>query len=61
MTDTRLAFEECFARIDREFLEKAEEEVRNAGCIHYIHQLRVSLKCKCENANVPPCFGNYFV
>jgi hypothetical protein len=29
MADTRLAFEECFARIDREFLQKAEEEVRD--------------------------------
>ena len=30
MVDTRLAFEECFARIDKEFLQKAEEEVRRA-------------------------------
>lgn len=27
MADTRLAFKECFARIDEEFLQKAEDEV----------------------------------
>ncbi|EGZ06584.1 hypothetical protein PHYSODRAFT_531875 [Phytophthora sojae] len=31
MTDTRLAFEECFARIDKEFLAKAEEESLDDG------------------------------
>ncbi|KAI9920506.1 hypothetical protein PsorP6_015717 [Peronosclerospora sorghi] len=31
MDDTRLAFEECFARIDREFLQKAEEESLGDG------------------------------
>ncbi|RLN10502.1 hypothetical protein BBJ28_00023612 [Nothophytophthora sp. Chile5] len=30
LTDARVAFEECFHRIDKEFLEKAEEEVREA-------------------------------
>ncbi|CAI5735606.1 unnamed protein product [Peronospora farinosa] len=31
MADTRLAFEECFARIDKEFLQKAEEESLDDG------------------------------
>ncbi|KAG3089629.1 hypothetical protein PI125_g17950 [Phytophthora idaei] len=31
MSDTRLAFEECFARIDREFLQKADEESLDDG------------------------------
>lgn len=31
MSDTRLAFEECFSRIDREFLQKAEEESLDDG------------------------------
>ncbi|KAG7395296.1 hypothetical protein PHYBOEH_003963 [Phytophthora boehmeriae] len=31
MTDTRLAFEECFARIDEEFLTKAKEESLGDG------------------------------
>lgn len=31
MSDTRLAFEECFARIDKEFLQKAEEESLGDG------------------------------
>ncbi|KAE9123548.1 hypothetical protein PF005_g8184 [Phytophthora fragariae] len=31
MADTRLAFEECFARIDEEFLAKAEEESLDDG------------------------------
>ncbi|TDH67405.1 hypothetical protein CCR75_000404 [Bremia lactucae] len=31
LSDTRLAFEECFARIDREFLQKAEEESLGDG------------------------------
>ncbi|KAG6951137.1 hypothetical protein JG687_00013802 [Phytophthora cactorum] len=31
MSDTRLAFEECFAQIDREFLQKADEESLDDG------------------------------
>ncbi|KAG1695496.1 hypothetical protein DVH05_019653 [Phytophthora capsici] len=31
MADTKLAFEECFARIDEEFLQKAEEESLSDG------------------------------
>ncbi|ETO72818.1 hypothetical protein, variant 1 [Phytophthora nicotianae P1976] len=31
MSDTRLAFEECFAQIDKEFLQKAEEESLDDG------------------------------
>ena len=30
MVDTHLAFRECFARIDKEFLQKAEDEVCDA-------------------------------